>query len=264
MPARSGPGSTYPKAWRTPTSPGSITTMVDPVASRTAIGPGRWARTAAAERRRENAMTSRTPAPTSLPMAAPRGETPRRYVARRGTAYWKRFGPPVPGSLRLCACADVAQLLVARDPLLGHQPLEHQLARRDHGARVLLGGEAHLVHQVEQAGHDAEALEAALRALVHGDLERPTFVEPVDNVVHVGAAHPGLERLAGGASDQVLRDRFGTLQLALVLELELARDRGQRGVDVRDARDHRFFLGGDGATLRVRHHVLQHADREAL
>src|SRR2546422_2636255 len=45
-------------------------------------------------------------------------------------------------------------------------------------ARVLLGREAHLVHQVEQAGDDAEALEAGLGALVHGDLERPAFVEP--------------------------------------------------------------------------------------
>src|SRR5438552_2592956 len=134
------------------------------------MGPGRWARTAAAARRRENAMTSRTAPPTSLPMEAPRGKTPRRYVDRRATAYRKRFG----------------------------------------------------------------------------------------------AAHPGLERLAGGAPDQVLGDRFGALQLALVFELELARDGGQRGVDVRDAGDHRLFLRGDRASLRVRHHVLQYADREPL
>src|SRR2546422_2656622 len=60
------------------------------------MGPGRWARIVAAARRRENAMTSRTPPPTSLPMDAPRGETPRRYVDRRPSAYWKRFGPPPP------------------------------------------------------------------------------------------------------------------------------------------------------------------------
>src|SRR5439155_667425 len=232
------------------------------------MGPGRWARTVAAARRRENAMTSRTAPPTSLPMDAPRGETPRRYVRRRATAYWKRFGPPPPppvlpypgpfGSAR----AHVAELLVARDPLLGHHPPEHPLARPAHGAGVLLGGEAHLVDQIEQAGHDAEALEAGLRALIHGELERPAFVEPMNDVVHVGTAHPGLERLAGGPADQVLGDRFRALQLSLVLELELARDRGQRGVDVRDAGHHRLLLRGDGASLGIGDHVLQHADRE--
>src|SRR2546428_460195 len=133
-------------------------------------------------------------------------------------------GLAVPRPLRLRARAHVAELLVARDPLLGHQPLEHQLACRDHGARVLLGRETHLVHQVEQARDDAEALEAGLGALVHGDLERPAFVEPVDDVVHVGAAHAGLERLAGGAPAQVLGDRFRALQLGLVLELQPTRD----------------------------------------
>src|SRR5207249_10242300 len=209
--------------------------------------------------------------PTRLAMAGPRAERPRTYGDRRATAYLEEVRPPpsaaglaVPRALRLRSRANIPELLVARDPLLGHQPLEHQLARRDHGARVLLGGEAHLVHQVEQAGYDAEALEAALRALVHGDLERSAFVEPVDDVVHVGAAYPGLERLSGGAPDQVLGDRFGALQLALVFELELARDGGQGGVDVRDAGDHRLFLRGDRASLRVRHHVLQYADREPL
>src|SRR3989454_10071417 len=61
-----------------------------------------------------------------------------------------------------------------------------------------------------------------------------------------------------------LGDRFRALQLALVLELELTGDGGQRGVDVRDAGDHRLFLGGDGASLGVRHDVLEHADREPL
>src|SRR6185437_7549733 len=64
--------------------------------------------------------------------------------------------------------------------------------------------------------------------------------------------------------DQVLGDRFGTLELALVLELEFACDRGQRGVDVRDAGDYRLFLRGDGASLGVRYDVFQYADREPL
>src|SRR6266851_6461498 len=60
------------------------------------MGPGRWARTVAEASRSENAMTSRTAPPTSLPMEAPRGGDARRYVGRRAIAYWKRFGPPPP------------------------------------------------------------------------------------------------------------------------------------------------------------------------
>src|SRR5438093_4795347 len=106
-------------------------------------------------------MTSRTAPPTSLPMEAPRGKTPRRYVGRPATAYWKRFGPPPPlpvlpypgpfGSAR----ANVAELFVARDALLGDQRLENPLARGDHGVRVFFAGEAHLVHHGEQAADDA-------------------------------------------------------------------------------------------------------------
>src|SRR5438093_6500128 len=55
------------------------------------------------------------------------------------------------------------------------------------------------------------------------------------------------ERLAGGAPDQVLGDHFGALQLAFVLQLELSGDRGQRRVDVGNARHDGLFLGEDGA-----------------
>src|SRR5437762_12601890 len=85
---------------------------------------------------------------------------------------------------------------------------------------------------------------SGLGALVHGDLERPTFVEPVNDVVHVGAAHAGLECLAGGASDQVLGDRFLALQLALVLELVLTCAGGQRSVVVRDEGCYSHLPGG--------------------
>src|SRR6266550_6361715 len=82
--------------------------------SRLEMGPGRWARTVAAARRRENAMTSRTAPPTSLPMGSPE-RVRRKKILRpplsvirhpgitgitddggRTTDYWKRFGPPPP------------------------------------------------------------------------------------------------------------------------------------------------------------------------
>src|SRR5882762_6232022 len=78
------------------------------------MGPGRWARTVAAASRSENAMTSRTAPPTSLPMGSPE-RVRRKKILRpplsvirhpgvtgitddggRTTDYWNRFGPPPP------------------------------------------------------------------------------------------------------------------------------------------------------------------------
>src|SRR5207302_3930377 len=160
--------------------------------------------------------------------------------------------------------ARVAELFAARDALLGDETLEHELARRYHRPRVFFRRQADLIHQVEQPRHHAESLETRLRALVAGDLERPALVEPVDDVVYVGPAHAGFERLARGPPDQVFRDHFGSLQLTFVFELELTGDGGERGVDVGHARDHRFLLRGDGAPLRARHDVLEDADRQPL
>src|ERR671922_829734 len=117
-------------------------------------------------------------------------------------------------SLGLRPGARVAELFAARDALLGPETPEHELAGRDPRPRVLFRRQADLIHEVEQPRHHAESLEARLRALIGGDLERPTLVEPVDDVVHVGAADVGFERLAGGPPDQVLRDHFGSLELA--------------------------------------------------
>src|SRR5213083_1504200 len=166
--------------------------------------------------------------------------------------------------LRLHPHPRVAQLFAARDALFGDEPLEDQLARRDHRRRVLLGREPRVVHEGEQARYDAEPLETRLRPLVGADLQGPALVEPVDDVVHVGPADPGLERLARGAADQLLGDRLRPLQLALVLQLQLAGDRRQRGVHVRHPWHHGLFLGDDGAPLGVGDDVLEHGDRQAL
>src|SRR5436190_12984670 len=78
------------------------------------MGPGRWARTVAAARRRENAMTSRTAPPTSLPTGSPERVRRKKILhpplsvirhpgvtgitddGGRTTDYWNRFGPPPP------------------------------------------------------------------------------------------------------------------------------------------------------------------------
>src|SRR6266571_2334113 len=236
------------------------------------MGPGRWDRTVAAESNSEKAMTTRTAPATSLAMRAPEGvrrEDTGLSVVRYPSSVIRHPSSlshpderttndglleevrpaasrlPVPRPLRLPSHPRVPQLLAARDALLGHEALEHELARRHHRAGILLGREADLVDEVEQPRDHAEALQAGLRALVHRDLEGAALVEPVDAVVDVGAADARLEGLAGGAPDQILRDDLGTLELTLVFELELAGDGGQRRVDVGDARHDRLLLGED-------------------
>src|SRR4029077_1526004 len=76
---------------------------------------------------------------------------------------------PVARSLGLGPGARVAELLAARDALLGHEALEHELAGGDHRPGVLLSRQADLVHELEQSRDYAESLEARLRALVRGD-----------------------------------------------------------------------------------------------
>src|SRR5213080_2675429 len=82
---------------------------------------------------------------------------------------------PVARSLGLRPGARVAELLTARDALLGHEAFEHQLTGRDHRTGVLLRREADLIHQVEQPRHHAESLETRLGAFVRGDLQRPAL-----------------------------------------------------------------------------------------
>src|SRR5882672_2450673 len=91
-------------------------------------------RTVAAPRRRKKATARSTRPKTSVPMATPGCE-------RDAADYVKRLGPvPRPRP-------HVAELLAARDALLGHQPLEHELARRHHRRRILLAGQPHLFDQ---------------------------------------------------------------------------------------------------------------------
>ena len=66
-------------------------------------------------------------------------------------------------------------------------------------------------------------------------------------------------RRVGRAANQLARDRVAADELALVLELDLARDRRQRRVDVGDARHDLALARRQRATLGVRDDVLEHA-----
>ena len=64
---------------------------------------------------------------------------------------------------------------------------------------------------------------------------------------------------ADRGADQIARDLFGAAQLAFILQLELAGDRRQRGVQVGDPRHDERFAVGERAALGVRDHELERA-----
>src|SRR5262245_27428261 len=220
---------------------------------------------------RGGAMTSNRTAPSAVgyrqsanePSRKPNAESRRRCSSEQVRPR-PRPGLSIARTLRLRPDPRISQIFGAGNAARRYQPLEHQLAGGHDVRRILLAGEPHPVHQVEQARHDAEALEQCFGALVGGDFQGAAFVEPVHDVVDVGAADARLERLAGRALDEVLGDGVGALQLALVFQLELPRDRRQRGVHVRYTRHDRLFLGHDAAPFGARDDVLERTDRQAL
>src|SRR5436309_12306613 len=100
-----------------------------------------------------------------------------------GTRSWAPSGGPFSeGRFLLCTRPHVAELLAARDPLLGHEPFEYELACRDHRGGIFLAGQPHLIDEIEETGDDGEAFQERFGALVRRDLERTTFIEPVHDV----------------------------------------------------------------------------------
>ena len=80
----------------------------------------------------------------------------------------------------------------------------------------------------------------------------------------IGRGEDAAEHGADRGADDLAGDVVGAAQLAFVLELELAGDRRQRGVDVGDARARPRFARQQRAPLGVGDHVLEQRDRQPL
>ena len=96
-------------------------------------------------------------------------------------------------------------------------------------------------------------------------LQAAAEVEPLDDLAGVEVREVAVGDVATAPRTRSRADGLGALQLALVLQLELAGDRRQRGVDVGDARHgDRLRRGIERAPLGVREHVLHHRNRQPL
>ena len=174
---------------------------------------------------------------------------------------WRR-GPP---RARLLAGAVVAALVAAGDLLERVEALEDEVHRRRRSR-----GPARPARRRPRCTSSSSP-GTLLACLTHlagrvgvAQLQRTARVEPADDLRRVGPLEVAGEHVRDRRPHQFARHRLGALQLALVLELELAGDRRQRRVDVGDARHRHALAGGQRAPLGVRHDVLEARDRHAL
>ncbi len=73
------------------------------------------------------------------------------------------------------------------------------------------------------------------RGLLVVELDGAAEVEPLLDLLRVDAGEVGVVDAGDGLADELAHDDVGALELALVLELDLAGDAGKRGEDVADA-----------------------------
>jgi hypothetical protein len=84
------------------------------------------------------------------------------------------------------------------------------------------------------------------------ELDGAAEVEPLLDLLGVGVGEVAVEDVGDGGADDLADDGVGALHLAFVLELDLAGDAGERGVDVADPRTTRFRRGAKPGVRRWR------------
>ena len=112
--------------------------------------------------------------------------------------------------------------------------------------------------------HTASLLNYSVRRTAVAERQRTTEVEPLDHFAGVHAVEDADEDVANCGPNEIARHNLGALQFAFVFELELAGDRRQCRVHVRDARHDDLLAVGERSSFSVRDHEFQRADGQAL
>ncbi len=127
-----------------------------------------------------------------------------------------------------------------------------------------LDAQAQIAHFFHQSLNGRQLLHhgGGIDALI--ELQRTAQIEPLDDLPDVGALEILVVDLAHRNADQLAGHGVAAFQLAFVLQLELAGDGGQGGVDIEHARHRDRLARAQGAALGVRDDIFQHGDRQAL
>src|SRR5580700_8808873 len=107
-------------------------------------------------------------------------------------------------------------LLVAADPPVRVQTLQHELRGRCAHRIRLVGRELQRLQLLHQALDRSQRMHHGRRVLALVEFQRAAQIEPLHNLRHVGAFEILVVNLAYGHANQLTRHRIAALQLALV------------------------------------------------
>src|SRR5882757_11491555 len=141
----------------------------------------------------------------------------------------------------LLGCGEDA-LFGAAEALVGVHAFEEKLGGADGYLGFGFGVDFERGEFFEEALNLLELFEGAGGGLRVIELHGAAEVEPLLDLLGVGAGEVLVEDAGYAGADDLADDGVGAAHLAFVLELDLAADAGERGVDVADSRHDQGFV----------------------
>ena len=128
-------------------------------------------------------------------------------------------------------------LFGAAEALVGVHAFEEELGGADGDLGLGFGVDVERGEFFEESLDLLQLFEGAGGGLGVVELDGAAEVEPLLDLLGVGVGEVLVEDAGDAGADDLADDGVGAAHLAFVLELDLAGDAGERGVDVADARD---------------------------
>src|SRR5580704_505815 len=153
---------------------------------------------------------------------------------------------------------------VAAYALVGVQAFKNKFGGGDLLLGTLFLGDAERSQLVDQALNFFQVFQRFKSCDRIAQLNLAAQVEPLHDLLHVGAGEVFVVGLGDRGADQFAAYEVCSFHLALVFEFQLAGDGRERGVDIADAGHYQLFVVAEGAAFGVRDYVLHCGDRQAL
>jgi hypothetical protein len=153
---------------------------------------------------------------------------------------------------------------IAADALVRVQALEDEFGGGDLLLRTFFLRDAERAEFVDEALNVFKFSRASRAETESGQLNLAAEVEPLHDLLHVGAGEVFIVSFGDGGADEFAAYVVRAFHLAFIFEFEFAGNGGQGGVDVADARHDELFVVADGAALGVRDNVFHCGNGQAL
>src|SRR5690242_3463157 len=157
-----------------------------------------------------------------------------------------------------------ADLFVPADAAVRIQTFQDKFGRRGPDRIRFARAQSQQLGLFEQSLNGCELLDHFGRRCSFVHLQRAPQFEPLHHSRHILAVENPCVDLSYRQANQLARDGVAALELALVLQLELAGNRGQRRVNIHHPRNGDRVADRQRPPLGVRNYVFQHRNRQAL